>query len=357
MRRLIYIATLVAIVGVAAYLSVGKPQLPGTVWLPVGMERTGDQWEALRLPTKSDVVHTPYGKALRYTTHESWRTIYQFGASAQLDPSDCPNIMNMEELLPSGCDKLGAFRGSPVYSIARALPSGATEYFVRLGDTFVFVHAGGDGGRSLGYLRNFKSMGRNEAVAYLKTNTARVAELTAIQRDQKAAAAKKSAAAYTKLDFAPALPSVLPKGWHRVKTPIQVDGQTADRPSMVRTEYTNDKERFVSFYVLKLSEGRFGDTCGPTPTQGMEDKPCYVVPGTAMREAIITSEYKDTFRYVYHVVGDSLVISFIAEYANNGTPPSWPAELVAIQDAMTANAKPVAKEALKGSVYERLFYY
>lgn len=341
-------------------------QLPSKIWLPDSNQYESDDEVKFNLPVKSETVTTKYGRALRYTTAinlsteykdvKPWATIYEFRSSSLLKSSSCPNITNAETLLPSECKKIGTFQDQPVYTMHRSLPSGATEYFVKLGQTFIFVKSGGDGGESLDYLHAFVEVPRDKVSSYLAHNNKRVDAVKAKQQTQKEATVKNNALAYTRLDFTPAIPTNLPSGWRLNTSPIQMDGPDADHPSMVNLDYTNSNKQFVSVHSGKLSNFIVDEQCGPSPGYSMENLTCYKVPGTDYYEAILYSKLNDFVRYLYRPVGDSLVISHIVVYAENNKRPDFPTDLAKIQDAITSSAQPTDKANLKDSTYYKLYY-
>lgn len=331
--------------------------VPGTVWLPDAAFAKTDDDVLFDLPTQSTVVTTPYGKAVVYTSSESWGVMYALRTSSKLRVSACPNIAKFETLLPSDCKRLGYFKDEPVYAINRSLPSGATEYFVELGGAFVLIKERGDGQQSLNYLNTFIPMLRSQAGDYLAKNSTRVAAIQAKRKAAQQTEDRKDAEAHKKLPYNPALPSTAIAGWEgEARGHTEIDGPNAEHPRMVRVYYDKGKDGYMEVFVMPLADARIGAVCGPTPTQGMKDLSCWKVPGTDMYEAIITGTHNDLFRYVYYPVGDSLVITFIAEYARNGQLPSWPAERVDLQNRFTASARPVDKSKLKGAIYSKLFY-
>ena len=347
------------------FLAITAGRLPSKIWLPDSNQYKSDDEVTFNLPVKSETVLTKYGRGVRYTTTSPsaeykdvrpWATIYEFRASPLLRSSGCPNIMDSETLLPSECKKAGTFQDQPVYTMHRNLPSGATEYFVRLGQTFIFIKSGGDGGESLSYLNTFVRVSRAEVSSYLADNAKRVNAIKAKQQAQKEATDKNNALAYTRLDFTPAMPTNLPSGWRLNTNPIQLDGPDADHPSMISLDYTNSNKQFVSVHIGKLSNFSIGAQCGPSPGYSMENLTCYKVPGTDYYEAVLYDQGNDLVRYLYRPVGDSLVISQIVAYAKNDQPPAYPTDLAKIQDTITSSTQPADKNSLKGSTFYKLHY-
>jgi hypothetical protein len=348
------------IAGIALLYLFAVWHLPMTVWLPdarqyANVEDTQVLWD---LPTKSTSVITPYGRAIRYSSAEKWQNLYEFTANPLLRASACPNIMHRESLSPSGCDRIGSFQGQSVYAMNRILPSGMTEYYVRLGHTFLYIQSGGDGGRSLRFIDTLKSLPRGQAKAYLANNDVRTGKIRDKQRAEQEATERHNASAYTRLDFTPALPSALPAGWQltEAKPPIQLDGPDADHPAMVNVGYIKSKTQYLGLHAGKLSNFQLGQACGPSPGYSMENLSCYKVSGTDYYEAVRYDDLNDFVRYLYRPVGDSLVISEIVVYAKDNQRPAWPTELAQAQDAITTSAQPIDKNSLKGSTYNRLYY-
>lgn len=337
-------------------------RLSNTIWLPdtAKYANASDDEVLFDLPIRGETVATKYGRANRYTSDDGWQTIYEFRSSPLLKSSSCPNILSAETLLSSECKEIGTFQNQSVYTIHRSLPSGTTEYFVKVGQTFIFIKSRGDGGESLDYLNTFVKVPRNKVSSYLSESSKRVNAVKAKQQAEKEATDKNKALAYTRLDFTPAIPTNLPSGWQlntNVATnPIQLDGPDADHPNMVNLEYTNNSKKFVSVHSGKLSNFVVGTQCGPSPGYLMENLACHKVPGTDYYEATLYGERNDFVRYLYRPVGDSLVISHIVIYADGGKPPGFPTELARIQDAITSSAEPTDKNTLKGSTYYKLYY-
>jgi hypothetical protein len=148
-------------------------QLPGAIWLPTNLKQTNDRWEILQLPTESKTTDTSYGKALTFTSTDGWQTIMEFKPNARLVAAKCPNIAQLETLVPSDCEKIGTFHGQDVYAMNRSLPSGTTEYFTQANGTFIYLKSGGDGGRSLDYLHSFTRISRFSMHSHIKTNRER----------------------------------------------------------------------------------------------------------------------------------------------------------------------------------------
>jgi hypothetical protein len=355
-------AALLTTAGVMTYL-ISEWRSSSVVWLPENAEyaSASDDQLLFDVIVRSDNVITKYGQATRFTSTDNWQKIYEFHSSPLLKSSSCPNITNFETVLPSGCQKLGNFKGEPVYTIHRSLPSGATEYYVKLGATFVYIMSGGDGGQSLDYLKTFVSLSRDNVGSYLADNSKRVNAVKAKQQADQKTTNQNNDVAYTRLDFTPAIPKNLPSGWQLNKNtatnPVALDGPDADHPNMVNIDYTNsNNEQFVSLHVGKLSNFRITTQCGPSPGYSMEDLACHKVAGTDYYEATLYDERNDFVRYLYRPVGDSLVISQIVAYAEGDMRPNRPTELIKIQDAITLNAEPTDKSNLKGSSYYKLYY-
>lgn len=334
-------------------------RLPNAAWLPDATKYAASSKDLLvfNTPVRSETVITRYGRAARYITHDDrLSTIYIFRSNPFLQASDCPNITNGETLLPSGCEKIGLFQAQPVYALNRSLPSGKTEYFVKLGQTFIFVKNGGDGGRDLAFLNSFVEVPKSKVAAYLADNRKRVEAAKAKQQAEQKALDTHNSFAYTRLDFTPAIPANLPDGWKLNESPIQIDGPDASHPTMVNLSYSKDKKQFVSVHSAKLSSFTIGTQCGPSPGYSMEKLPCYKVAGTDYYEAIVYSNYNDFSRYLYRPVGDSLVISHISVPNTDNKRPGFPFELATIQDVITLSARSTDKTTLKGSTYYRLYY-
>lgn len=259
--------------------------------------------------------------------------------------------------MPSKCEKTGEFQGKTVYSIGRSLPSGTIEYFVQLDGTFLFIRSRGDGGQDLGYLQSFLAMPRERTNGYLEANKKRVGEIQARQAAEKTATDNLNSLAYTKLDFTPAMPNSLPVGWqlNTAHNTIEIDGTDADHPSLVTVDYTNGEKQFVMVHSGRLSDFRLGALCGPSPGYSMKYLACHKV--NDYYEAVLYDERNDFVRYLYYPVGDSLVISHIAVYSEDGNQPAWPADLTKIQEAITLSAQPLDKSTLKGSVYHKIYFY
>lgn len=340
-------------------LLVTVSQLPDTVWLPDTSKyaAASDNQTLSALPVESETITTKYGRATRYTFSDNWQTLYEFRSTLLLKSASCPNITSSETLLPSACKKIGTFQGQPVYTMHRSLPSGTTEYFVKLDQTFIYIKSSGDGSESLDYLNTFIRVPHDKVQAYLANNGRHVDAIKAKRQAEKEATEQKNAMAYTRLDFTPAIPTNLPSGWQLNTNPLQLDGPDADHPNMINLNYANSNKQYISVHSSKLSNFIVGVQCGPSPGYSMENLPCHKVPGTDYYEAIVYNNLNDFVRYLYRPVGDCLVISQIVVNATGDKRPDFPTELAKIQDAITLSAQPTDKTNLKGSTYYKLYYH
>jgi hypothetical protein len=354
------IATFIVVGGFILFFAINGSQLPNQVWLPTSNRYMPNDETIFNLPVKSETVITKYGRGIRYTTtadwsteykdSKPWTTIYEFRSSPLLKSSSCPNITNAETLLPSECKKIGTFHDQPVYTMHRSLPSGATECFVKLGQTFIFIKSGGDGGEGLDHINAFAEVPHDKVSSYLANNSKRVNAIKAKQQAQKEATDKNNALAYTRLDFTPAIPTNPPSDW-QLNT-----NATNTHPNMINLDYTNSNKQYVSVHSGKLSNFIIGIQCGPSPGYSMENLACHKVTGTDYYEATLYDEQNDFVRYLYRPVGDCLVISQIFVYADGGKRPGFPVELARVQDIITSGAQPTDKTSLKDSTYHKLYY-
>jgi hypothetical protein len=342
---------------------------PTTVWLP-NVNSLSDEAAYYLVPVSSKIAITKYGKAQRFDstnrslndskkTEDPVTSIYEFSSGVALNEANCPNILNQESLLPSPCHQVGTLKGHPIYAINRRLPSMMAEYFVRLDTVFLFVTVGTDGTPSDSYLKTFERISRDQTTPYLQKNCRRIDQVLNKQYTADANEKAKNAAAYTKLDFAPALPTYIPDGWQQNKgmtSPIELDGPDADHPSLVSVDYAGPGKQFVRFHSGRLSDFTLAQTCGPTPGDGMEKLACVKPVGKTYYESSRTLDGGDMVRTLYYPVGDSLIISQIQVFPEEGKPVTWPTDLANIQDQMTLSSRQVDKSTLKGSNYNAIYY-
>ncbi|HXE09905.1 MAG TPA: hypothetical protein VN554_00590 [Verrucomicrobiae bacterium] len=370
----IYAAYVLVVTGlgiVLIWIFIENARLPGTVWLPdnSGYTSTYDTLEFL--PVKAETVGTEYGKAVHYTSSVGYLTpsfefkvdqpsinIYEFKAgTSALKASDCPNISHIEPVSPSDCEKAGTFRGNTVYKIAWALPSETVDYYVKLDGTFVYVR-GGD----LDYLRSFQPKSRSSAISYLASNSQRAKRAAASRVADKNATDRADAASYLKLNFTPALATYVPPGWSFDNKHVTIDGPDVNHPKLVVTGYYKKEKSGQPGVGIDWFSGNLADfvvmgTCGPSFGDSLAYVPCTKVPGTDRYVAVVRDEYQDYQRFEYQVVGNSLVITSLTVCTCGGKPAQVPPDsLLQIQDQITASAKPVSKDSLKGSKYLRSYY-
>ncbi|HSX00545.1 MAG TPA: hypothetical protein VLH38_05930 [Patescibacteria group bacterium] len=360
-QYLIFILPLlfVALVTALAIAGARGGSVPEQIWLPESAKQSSDQESVHKLPVASKTVTTKYGHALRFASTDSRTTVYEFRSNSSLQPSKCPNISEIEEVLPSGCDTSDTFQGRPVYNISRRLPSGTVEYFVTVGNTFIFIKEGGDGDRNLVYLKTFTQLRSAQISGYIDANRVRIEHIQAAERAEKAATEKTNAQAYTKLDFTPAMPKTLPAGWRlNTQDPIHIDGPDANHPRLVNAEYINNTgvSSFVSFYAMKRAGFTLGTSCGPSPGNSMQTVYCHKPIGTNYYEASWYDGQNRLMRYLYYPVGDSVVITSIEVMPHGNAPAVYPTDLANAQTAITLNAVPTNVASLTGSVYKSVFY-
>ncbi len=366
----IYVLAVLAVGAFLVWIFLENAGLPGTVWLP-DSSRYNSVYDVLDfLPVKAETLGTKYGKAVRYTSSVGYLTpsfefkvdqpsvsIYEFRSSDDLKASACPNITDIEPVLPSGCDKAGTFEGNTVYKISRRLPSETVEYFVKMNDTFLYVRGGG-----LDYLRSFQPKARSAAKHYLSDNEKRAKQAAASRLADKNATDQADAAAYLKLNFTPALATNVPSGWTFDNKHVTIDGPDINHPKLVVTGYYKKEKSGQPGEGIDWFSGNLADfvvmgTCGPSPGDDMAYIPCTKVPATDRYVAVVRDQYQDYQRYEYQVVGNSLVITSLTVCTCGGKPAQVPSsELLQAQDQITASAKPVNKNTLKGSKYSRTYY-
>lgn len=368
-----YAAYVVVVLTVGAsllWIFLENAGLPGTVWLPDSSRYTSVDDALGFLPVKAETIATKYGKAVRYTSSVGYLTpsfefkvdqpgvsIYEFRSNDALKASACPNITDIEPVLPSGCDKAGTFEGNAVYKISRRLPSERVEYYVKINGTFIYVSSG-----DMDYLRSFQPRARSAAKDYLAGNEKRAKQAAASRLADKNATDRADSAAYQKLNFTPALATNVPDGWSFDNRHVTIDGPDVNHPKLVVTGYyKKDKKgqpsEGVDWFSGNLADFVVMGTCGPSFGDSMAYIPCTKVPGTDRYVAVVRDQYQDYQRFEYQVVGNSLVITSLTVCTCGGKPAQEPSpELLQAQDTITASAKPVGKDTLKGSKYLRTYY-
>jgi hypothetical protein len=340
-------------------------RLPGDAWLPDAAQYPDNNSALFNLPIKRDTLFTRYGRAVRYQSAKEWvlhrsepigpfTTIYAFQANPLLRASDCPNITRIEPHDPSGCTTKATLRGQPIHTIHRRFASTTDESYVQIGNTFLYiVHTD----RPDSYFGTLKRMSTRTVDIYLATNATRMNAINTQVRAEKALQAKKSAAAYTKLNFRPAVPGALPTGWTlNTKNPaphMTLDGPDADHPSLVNMSYRNGQQS-VRMHVGRLSDFALGPTCGPTPGHSMGYVACRRV--GRYYQSVFLTRYQDYVRYMYYPVGDSLVFTAIQVPAKDGQAPAHPTQLIAAQTALTLAARPVDKNTFRGVPFDQMYY-
>jgi hypothetical protein len=358
-------------VAVLLFLAMMSTRLPGTDWLPDSSKYTSDDGVIFSLPVKSENVSTSYGAVVRYTTAidrslefkdtPPATTIDEFKPNPRLQASACPNISGIRPVSPSDCKKAGTFKGNPVYQISRSLPSFTVESFVKVDGTFIYVKANGEG---MDYLNTFVSFPRRGTGNYLAANNKRADQIINKRLAEQAETRRVNAAAYTYLNFTPALAAVVPPGWslegNNPKN-IRIDGPDAQHPKLVSTGYwvktkNGQKDDGVAWYSGNLVDFVVMGYCGPSPGYSMEKLPCTKIPGEDYYVAELYDMRNDFVRYTYAPVGSSLVITSLVKISEDGKPVPRPSDLIAAQDLIAKSAKPINKNSLKGSTYERVFY-
>lgn len=355
--------------GALLFLAVTNARVPGTVWLPDSAQYQSDDDVMYALPVKSRVVATSYGSAVRYTTAIDRSlefkdvgpavTIDEYKPNPRLQASKCPNISGIDPVLPSGCEKAGTLKGNPIYQIRRRLPSFEVESFVKVDATFIYVR-----GNDENYVKSFISFPRRGTGSYLAANNKRAEQIIKKRLAEKAATKRTNDASYNYLNFRPALATAVPAGWSLEGNDpknIRIDGPDAQHPKLVSTYYyvkkkNGQKDISVSWHSGNLADFVVMGTCGPTPGSSMDYLPCTRVPGTDYYVAELYNSLNDFMRYTYQPVDRSLVITSIV--GSPGMKKSAPEvmELIRAQDLIAKSAKPVDKNSLKGSTYERIFY-
>lgn len=357
----------VLILGGVLFLALINMRLPGTVWLPDRTKYASDDAVIFALPVKSQVVSTSYGAAVRYTTAidrsldfkdvSPAATIDEYKPNPRLRASECPNISGITPVSPSDCEKKGTFHGNPIYEIHRRLPSEMAEDFVQVDGTFLYVR----GGDSY-YVQSFLSFSRHGTGSYLAANNKRAEQVIQKRLNQKAADERASEASYTHLNFTPALATTIPRGWTFDNKRVTIDGPDANHPKLVVTGYYKKEKNGqlgegVDWFSGNLADFVVMGTCGPSPGDDMAYIPCTKVPGTDRYVAVVRDQYQDYQRFEYQVVGNSLVITSLTVCTCGGKPAQVPSsDLLQAQDTITASAKPVSKDMLKGSKYLRTYY-
>lgn len=365
---IIYVAG-VLIMGVLLFLAIANSRLPGEVWLPDSSKYTSDDGVIFGLPVKSNIVVTAYGSAVRYTTAidrslafkdtQPATTIDEFKPNPRLQASKCPNISGTGPLLPSDCEKAGTLRGNPVYQIRRRLASSEVELFVKVDNTFIYIK-----GNDIDYAKSFVSFPRRGTGSYLAANNARAEQVIEKRLAQQAAAKYTNSLSYTYLNFTPALATTVPLGWTLEGNDpknIRLDGPDAQHPKLVTTGYYVKQKNGQKGDGIMWSSGNLADfvvmgTCGPSPGYSMEKLPCNKVPGEDYYVSELYDERNDFVRYTYAPVGSSLVITSLVKDSGDGKPVPRPVDLINAQDLIAKSAKPIDKNSLKGSTYDRIFY-
>lgn len=288
----------------------------------------------------------------RYGTGTLFRTSDEFGdkifeAPANqygLNPSKCPNVFGeRDEVDPSECTKTGTINGKNVYSIDRSLPSGITDTYTILGNTFVASTYGID---------NFNHYTLDQAHTFVADNKKLAAAHNAKVQEAEDKQKKLEAQAYNNLSFTPALPTTIPTGWKAYyKADIYGDG-IPPVPRLVSVSYnsTNNDQQSIELIVGKLSDFKITATCGPTIYSGGHKLPCRLVPGTNYYEATeIGADY--ITHVLYEPLGDSL-ITISASNCCSDKPRVVPREQLAAQTAIAKSLRPVSKNVFRNATYE-----
>lgn len=355
------VITLAVLIGFAIYTIITASHSPKTIWLPKESNDTISNEEApYRTITTQGNTITRFGRAVTYSSDKKWQQIYELRSTPALIANTCPNISGAESLMPSSCKKIGTFQNSSVYAINRSLPSGSTEYFVKINDTFILIKSSGDGGQSMDYLNTFVRIPRQDISAYLTKNKVHLRTVYAKQRAIQGGIDAKNATAISRLDFTPALPKTIPSGWHLTDREYryELDGPDADHPSMISFVYADKADKhFINMHVGRLSDYTLASQCGPSPGYSMGYFACHKVDGTDYFEAVSYDSSNDYVRYLYRPVGDSIVISSIYEYSpGNGKRAHIPTDQLTVQDTLTTSAEPVAKDTIIDSAYNKIYF-
>jgi hypothetical protein len=296
-----------------------------------------------------------------YTANQDLGGVKMFQARAnslRYDPSDCPNVLGWDEILPSDCHRIGKNSlGGPIYAYGPSLPSGKNIGFTTLGNTFIVVIT--------------SSMATDEQVRAYITTLQKVPALDVQQQisankrmadkasAQLAGAAKaiedREAIAYQSLPFKMLLPRDVPKDWKLSNESNTVYAESPDRASMASVSYTGPHKYkdWVTIHVAKKELFRLQDICGPTPGHSLDYLPCARVVGTDYYQATTVSPNNDTISEVrYQEVGDVMVISSIASRVDApGEQLLMPRHLREVRDTLTHAYVPADNKMFQGADY------
>ena len=316
-RRLLLIAAGACLVTggfLGYYLYRSVPPFRGVVskvWLPPS-DAAKLRGDILALHTHAEAeTHGRFGKWMHIKTGVRYNTPSMVQADAKgkgLDPARCPNVLGVEEVVPSGCKKVGEVRGESVYAITRQLPSETTEAHVRLGGTYVVAFTGASDDSIAAYIRTLQGLSPRTASDVLNRNSVRVAAEKSDIKKRKDAVRHTESQAYRHLPFTPALPATLPAGWKQTAAIIM--GETPEKPEHIEISYAKNKKTYVTVYLLPRGDFASPNRCGPLLYGELTYVPCWPIPGEDYFKGEVYGDSYST-RYLFRPIGNVLAVTDI----------------------------------------------